>query len=62
MLYVIAQKLKDGSVKILKPSDKPLTPATEWCRFAKDHSNKPDYRNKWVTINCFRYAIMWDRS
>ena len=60
--YVIARKEKGGSVAIYKPSDKPLTPASFFCRFDKHNSNKPDYRNKWVVLNCYRYAIMWNKS
>jgi hypothetical protein len=29
--------------------------------FPSWYSNKPDYRNKYVTINCFKYKIKWNK-
>ena len=28
-------------------------------RFPWDRSNKPTRRNKWLTLNCFRYRLEW---
>ena len=61
MLYVFARKNKAGGVDITMPSDKPLSTASHFCTFDKFRSDKPDYRNKWITLNCYRYAIMWDK-
>ena len=59
MLYVYARKCRDGDVEILMPSDKPLTPANHWLYIKKGHSSCPDYRNKYITLNCYRYPIFW---
>ena len=61
MLYVIARKNKSGGVDITMPSDTPMTPGVHFCSFDKYRSDKPDYRHKWIMLNCYRYAIMWDR-
>lgn len=29
------------------------------CVFRWDLSNKPTRRNKYVTVNCFRYKLQW---
>lgn len=55
MLYVIARKMKSGDVEITFPS------TNMKAYFNKDDSNKPTYRNKYVTLNCFKYGIMWDK-
>lgn len=55
-LSVKAKKNPDGSVDIFN------TEGNLYCRFDKHHSNKPDYRNKYVTINCYRYLICWERN
>lgn len=31
----------------------------ELCYWPPYASNKPDYRHKYVTINCYRYKIEW---
>jgi hypothetical protein len=61
-LYVIAKKTKRGDVEIYMPSCKPLTPAALFCTFDKFQAAKPDYRNKYVILNCYRYNIMWNRG
>lgn len=62
MLYVIARKLNNGSVQIYKPDSAPLKPAKLWLTIDKYNSSKPDYRHKYITLNCYRYPIMWDKS
>ena len=58
-LYVICRKTKSGTVEVYKPDDNGK-PAFLWCTFNK-HVTKPDYRHKYVTLNCFCYNIMWDK-
>lgn len=58
-LYVYARKCRDGSVDILKPNPKPLKPAIHWLNIKRDNSERPDYRNKYITLNCYRYPIFW---
>lgn len=62
MLYVIARKLNNGSVQIYKPDSAPLKPAQLWLTIDKYNSSKPDYRHKYITLNCYRYPIMWHKS
>ena len=62
MLYVIARKLNNGSVQIYKPDSAQLKPAQLWLTIDKYHSSKPDYRHKHITLNCYRYPIMWDKK
>ena len=61
-LYVMARKTKRGAVEIYKPNTEPMKPALLWVTFDKYRSDKPDYRNKYVTLNCYRYPIMWDKA
>ena len=58
-LYVICRKTKSGAVEVYKPGDDGKS-AYLWCTYDK-HATKPDYRNKYVILNCYRYSIMWDR-
>ncbi|MDE2104555.1 MAG: hypothetical protein KGL39_45390 [Patescibacteria group bacterium] len=30
-----------------------------FARFLWWHTNKPTRRNRWVTLNCFRYRLVW---
>lgn len=53
--YVVARKTKNGNVEITFPNGMLV-----W--FDCGNSNKPDYRNKFVTINCFKYSIAWDKA
>ena len=53
--------MKDGSVEILKPRNDGQFPANHWLYIDKHHSAKPDYRNKYITLNCYKYAIFWDK-
>ena len=55
LMYVVARKAKNGSVEITFPDGRLV-----W--FDRDNSSKPDYRNKFVTINCHAYGIMWDKG
>lgn len=54
MIYVIARKNKDGSVQCK------IFPSGRVFIFDRDNSRKPNYRSRWVTINCFKHPIMWD--
>ncbi len=60
-LYVIGRKCRDGTVEIHKPNEYG-TPASHWVTFDKYHSSKPDYRNKYIMLNCYRYHLMWNRN
>ena len=62
MLYVIARKLNNGSVEIYRPDINPLKPALLWLTIDKYNSSKPDYRHKYINLNCVRYHIMWDKQ
>jgi len=62
LLTVIARKQSDGTVQIFKPSKEAGQPATFWCFFDKFNSNKPDYRNKQIVLNCWTWAIHWDEK
>lgn len=59
-LYVIARKTKGGAVEIYKPQDS--GPARLWVTFDQYRSDKPDYRHRYVTLNCYRYPIMWNKT
>jgi hypothetical protein len=55
-LIVIARKLPDGGVEIRHGND-----GRHFCTFSWDRSDKPDYRHRYITLNCFKYHIMWDK-
>ena len=57
-LYVFAEKNQDGSVEIRKPQEFGK-PAIKWLTIDKFHSYKPDYRNRYINLNCYKYAIFW---
>ena len=61
MSYVIARKLSNGAVEIYRPDITPLKPTLLWLTIDKYHSSRPDYRHKYITLNCYRYHIMWDK-
>lgn len=61
MLYVIARKTKGGGVEILRPSDTFGEPARHWLFIDKFNSARPDYRHKYITLNCYKYPILWDK-
>lgn len=61
-LYVIARKNKDGSVDIFKPGHAPNEPMSLWVSFDKYRASRPDYRNKYIMLNCYTYNIMWDKT
>lgn len=54
-LTVYARKLPNGGVAIYR--DKAAT--NQFCQFESHLSNKPTRRNKWVTVNCYRWALEW---
>ena len=58
MQVAILRKLSNGSVQV---SLKFKEEYRKFCYFDKGDSNKPDYRHKYVTINGFKYHIMWDK-
>lgn len=60
MLYLLAKKLRDGSVEIMRPNEFG-TPATHWLFIDKYNSSKPDYRHKSITLNCYKYPLFWIR-
>lgn len=53
MLTVNCSKLPSGGVIVHKQNGELLA------LFPKFLSNKPDYHNKSVMINCNRYKIIW---
>lgn len=54
LIALIARKNADGSVSVFD------TDGTQKATFDRDLSNKPTRRNKYVTLNCFRYALTWE--
>ena len=59
-LYLLARKNKDSSVTLYEPSG--LKPARPRLTIKKHNSSCPDYRNRYIVLNCYRYALMWDKS
>jgi len=55
MLTITLQKHKNGSILAFKNG---VCCAT-WSSFL---SKKPDYRYKYVTLNCYRYKIQWNKA
>lgn len=53
LITVNGRKNKDGSVTITKENGE------HFVTFANYLSNRPDYRNKVVTINCWPWRINW---
>lgn len=62
MLYVFARKCKGGGVQILRPSIDPMKTAEHWLFIDKYSSQKPDYRHKRITLNCYTYSIFWEKE
>jgi len=58
MLTLIGIKQKDGSVEIWRDGSADNQPVMLFPWYL---SNKPDYRNKYVMFNCYRYNLMWKR-
>lgn len=54
-LIVIARKLPDGSVSVTRAD------GTYWLTIDRYNSARPTYRNRYITLNCFKYHIMWDK-
>jgi len=55
---LIARKCSDGSVEVWRSAATDHQPIM---RFASYLTNKPDYRHKYVTYNCARYNVRWDK-
>lgn len=53
MLTVYAEKLPSGNVLITRESGEVFC---EWDRF---YSNCPTKRNKYVTLNCYKWNLSW---
>ena len=57
MLTVKCEKLKNGGgVQVYHYDGKPFA------KFNASLTSCPDYRNKYVTLNCYRYKIEWVRA
>ena len=61
-LFIYAEKLRNGSVNIYKHTGIFGKPATFWLNIDEHSSIKPDYRHKYITLNCYKYAIFWIRN
>lgn len=48
-----ATKQKDGGVTIYKPN------GSIACKFEPWRSSKPTRRNKYFTLNCWKYKLEW---
>ncbi len=55
MITVFAKKLPNGDVQIYH--DKECT--QKFALFQSHFSSKPTRRNKYVTLNCYRYNLEW---
>lgn len=55
MLTVYAQKLSNGDVEIYRDAEK----TQSFCTFHQWQKSKPDRRNKWITLNCYRWKLAW---
>lgn len=55
MITITLQKHKNGSVLGFKGGNC----CAHWPNF---HSRKPDYRHKYIMLNCYRYKVQWDRT
>lgn len=55
MLPMYARKNPDGTVDIYR--DQAAT--KHFCTFAAHLSNKPTRRNQYITLNCYRWALVW---
>lgn len=54
-LVVYARKTREG-VQIYRDKGH----ASHFCTFTHaNHTKVPDRRNKWITLNCFRYRLQW---
>lgn len=54
-ITVYARKLPSGGVAIYRNKDA----TNQFCQFASYMTNKPTRRNKWVTLNCYRWRLEW---
>lgn len=55
ILTLYAKKRPDGCVEI-RNSNGSLK-----AFYDKFHSQKPDYRNKYIIINCYKWALVWSK-
>jgi len=53
MLEVYGKKNPDGSVTITRLNGKTFVKYAPW------HTDKPDYRNKRVHLNCYNWRLVW---
>ena len=54
-LTVYAEKCREG-VRIYRDAAK----ASHFCIIGhSNHAKVPDRRNKWVTLNCYRWRLVW---
>lgn len=61
LLAVTGIKNKDGSVAIWRQGGESLRDYQPWVTYAAHRADKPDYRHKYITLNCYRYLLMWDK-
>lgn len=55
LLSVYARKRQGGDVEIYR--DPEMT--RPFCTFDRWRSSKPTKRNKWITLNCYRWKLIW---
>ena len=53
LLKVYGEKLDDGDVQIYRANGE------KFARYTVDNSNKPDFRHKRVTLDCYQWALVW---
>lgn len=57
MKIVICRKYLNGAIGVQREMGEfPI-----WQVIPADYAGKPDYRNKYVTIDGVKYHIMWDK-
>jgi hypothetical protein len=53
-LTLYAQKTPSGDVRLFRRDGSIMV--TSWSQY---QSGCPTHRNKWVTVNCYRWRLMW---
>lgn len=54
-LTVYAQKLPSGDVSIYRDKER----TNGFCTIQKWRASCPTRRNKWITLNCYRWRLEW---
>ena len=52
--YGVPPKLARGQDVVIEKPD-----GTVACRYPHYREDKPDRRNRWLMLNCYRYRLVW---